>query len=309
MIAPSILASSRRPVAVNGTSRREAAGRDRLDRPVVAEHDEGAGATAQDALEPVAQRGAGGDGGQGRAQAQRLVRAVDGSSRPPLGTMSCGGRRPPQASLGACPPAGAPSTARGRAGVRSRSDVEQRAPSRRRARRGPACPRWSRTRASAAPLRPRLVGTTASWNPSRAASASRCGRSRTWRSSPASPISPIATTPSGGAAPRVAEAIATATARSLAGSVSRAPPTVEAKTSWRAAGSRSAAGARRGPSRPGSESRPEVVRRGRSAACGSTSACTSASSGRRPSIVTATQVPATGRGGARRTGRSGRSPR
>ena len=33
-------------------------------------------------------------------------------------------------------------------------------------------------------------------------------------------------------APMVAEASATATARSLAGSVSRAPPTVEAKTSW-----------------------------------------------------------------------------
>ena len=39
------------------------------------------------------------------------------------------------------------------------------------------------------------------------------------------------------------------------------------------------------------ESTPDVVRRGRSAATGVTSACTSASIGRRPSIVTATQVP------------------
>ena len=41
---------------------REAAGRDRLDHLVVAEHDEGAGASAQDALEAVAQLGARGDG-------------------------------------------------------------------------------------------------------------------------------------------------------------------------------------------------------------------------------------------------------
>ena len=40
-------------------------------------------------------------------------------------------------------------------------------------------------------------------------------------------------------------------------------------------------------------STPDVVRRGRSCDAGATSDCTSASSGRRPSIVTATQVPAT----------------
>jgi hypothetical protein len=41
------------------------------------------------------------------------------------------------------------------------------------------------------------------------------------------------------------------------------------------------------------ESSPEVVRRGRSSGEAVTSAWTSASSGRRPSMVTATQVPAT----------------
>ena len=42
------------------------------------------------------------------------------------------------------------------------------------------------------------------------------------------------------------------------------------------------------------ESMPDVVRRGRSSGEGVTSACTSASRGRRPSMVTATQVPGTG---------------
>ena len=47
---------------------REAAGADRLDGPVVAEDDERAGASAQDALEAVAQLGARGDGGERGAQ-------------------------------------------------------------------------------------------------------------------------------------------------------------------------------------------------------------------------------------------------
>ncbi len=54
----------------------EAAGGERLDGLVVAHHDQGAGAAAQDALETVAHRRARGDRGQRRAQAQRLVRAV-----------------------------------------------------------------------------------------------------------------------------------------------------------------------------------------------------------------------------------------
>ena len=51
---------------------REAAGRHGLDDLVVAENDEGAGASAQDALEPVAQLGARGDGREAwRAGARR----------------------------------------------------------------------------------------------------------------------------------------------------------------------------------------------------------------------------------------------
>jgi hypothetical protein len=46
----------------------EAAGGELLDDLVVAEHDEGAGVAAQDPLEPVAQRGAGGDGGEGATE-------------------------------------------------------------------------------------------------------------------------------------------------------------------------------------------------------------------------------------------------
>ena len=90
-----------------------------------------------------------------------------------------------------------------------------------------------------------------------------------------------------------------------------------------AAGCRRAAGARRGSSPPGSRPAPDVVRRGRSAGERVTSACTSASSGRRPSMVTVTQVPGTGawwleeqpgrvgdrRRCRRRTGRSSRPRR
>ena len=64
---------------------------------------------------------------------------------------------------------------------------------------------------------PGSAGTTATRKPSRAASASRWGRSRTRRSSPASPISPIAMVPVGAASPRWEETRATASARSLAG--------------------------------------------------------------------------------------------
>ena len=76
MIAPSILASSRRPVAVNGTSRVKPPVRDRLDHLVVPQDDQGAGAATQDALEPVAQGRAGCDRRQGRAQPQLLVDAL-----------------------------------------------------------------------------------------------------------------------------------------------------------------------------------------------------------------------------------------
>ena len=57
-IAPSILASSRSRVAENSTSSGKPPVQMRLDDLVVAEHDERAGAAAQDALEAVAQLGA-----------------------------------------------------------------------------------------------------------------------------------------------------------------------------------------------------------------------------------------------------------
>ncbi len=55
----------------------EATGAQRLDRLVVAQHDQGPGAAAQDALQPVAERGPRRDRGQRRAQAQALVGALD----------------------------------------------------------------------------------------------------------------------------------------------------------------------------------------------------------------------------------------
>ena len=57
---------------------REAAGGHRVDDAVVAEHDQRAGAAAQDPLEAVAQLGAGRDRCQGRAQ-QVVVTAVHGN--------------------------------------------------------------------------------------------------------------------------------------------------------------------------------------------------------------------------------------
>ena len=57
--APSIFDSSRSRVGANRDVQREAAVAYRLDALVVAEHDQRAGAATQDALEAVAQRGAG----------------------------------------------------------------------------------------------------------------------------------------------------------------------------------------------------------------------------------------------------------
>ncbi len=60
----------------------EATGGDRVDRAVAAEHDQRAGAAAQDPLEPVAQRGAGRDRREGRAQAQHLIGPLGHRSTP-----------------------------------------------------------------------------------------------------------------------------------------------------------------------------------------------------------------------------------
>ncbi len=74
---------------------------------------------------------------------------------------------------------------------------------------------------------------------------------------------------------------------------SRAPPTVEAKTSWACSRIPQCCWSTASTIATREESSPDVVRRGRSAGAGVTSACTSASIGRRPSMVTATQVPGT----------------
>ena len=61
----------------------------RVDDPVVAEHDQRAGAAAQDPLEAVAQLGAGRDRGQGRAQ-QIVVAAVHGNRCSFRAKLACG---------------------------------------------------------------------------------------------------------------------------------------------------------------------------------------------------------------------------
>ena len=94
--------------------------------------------------------------------------------------------------------------------------------------------------------------------------------------------------------PRAALATASAMARSPAGSVSFTPPTVAVKTS----SPESRRLARRSVTASTIEtraaSRPDVVRRGVVRLELATSACTSATSGRRPSSATVTQVPGTG---------------
>ena len=109
---------------------REAAGAQRLDGLVVAEHDQRAGAAAQDPLEAVAQRGAGRDGGQRGAQRVvgalgRLPRALPASRCSPR---TCIGAR--ARPSGSCAVA---STRRTSAGDRARVAGARRADRRRRA--------------------------------------------------------------------------------------------------------------------------------------------------------------------------------
>ena len=122
----------------------------------------------------------------------------------------------------------------------------------------------------------------------------RSGVSRTRRSSPARPISPMATTSVGTSRVFHAEAIAIAVARSAAGSWMRTPPTVEANTSCVCRLIRQRCWSTATIIAARAESSPDVVRLGRSAADGVTRAWTSARIGRRPSSTTLTQVPATG---------------
>ena len=204
MIAPSILASSRRPGGGERHVEGEAAAGDGLDGAVVAEHDQRAGAAAQDALETVAQRGAGRDRRQGRPQAEDVVGALDaghgGKSRVAEPSSSRCQRRSDgfRAGVPVVEVLGGPSghaeqaQRRGDVGHLDHAHpVDVARHGRRRRARGARSGRPPRrTRAG----RPRRC---------------RCGRSRTRRSSPARPISPIATTPIGAATPRVADASAT----------------------------------------------------------------------------------------------------
>ena len=228
MIPPSILASSRSPVAVKGTSRAKPPVE--IDSTVLSLPSTIRAPVRPRRIRssPSRRRVPGAVDGQGRAQPQLLVRCA---------------RRPHVLRPGAASDAGRhgsmPSREPSRSSTASRACLVRRVEMQQAQRRdtsGASTTRSPRpSRSGAAPGPPGWTGspgTTAIWKPSRAASARRCGRSRTRRSSPARPISPIATTPAGGGLTKVAEASATATARSLAGSVSWAPPTVEAKTSW-----------------------------------------------------------------------------
>ena len=96
--APSILASSRSRVGGEADVEGETAGADRLDRLVVAQDDQGSGAAAQDALEPVAQRGA------GRQPSERLAQR---SAAPPVPSRRCGTDQ--ELAPAHCPTASGPS--------------------------------------------------------------------------------------------------------------------------------------------------------------------------------------------------------
>ncbi len=131
--------------------------------------------------------------------------------------------------------------------------------------------------------------------PSRPASATRCDRNGTLRMSPESATSPMAMTSPAIGRLVDAEASAMQTARSQAGSESFAPPTVATNTSrspMRACPERSVTATSIATREA---SRPLTPRRGLGEDETVTSDCTSASRGRRPSIVTVTQVPGTGR--------------
>ena len=183
----------------------EASGADGLDRLVVAQDDQRAGAPAEYAFQSFAQRGTRGDG------SKRLAQLCLGAA-----LISCQHATP----------AGASHRHSGDS-VRARS-----------ARRRTAAGRWAASRAErtspTSTVRiptgtgPGSGGTNARSKPIRSASASRRWVPVTRRISPAKPTSPIATRPGGTGRSRTPLATASSRARSPAGSVSRAPPTVAA---------------------------------------------------------------------------------
>ena len=222
-IAPSILASSRRPVEVNGTSR--------VKPPVqmpstVLSWPSTISAPVRPRRmrsRPSRSGGARRDLGQGGAQPQLLLGADRG---PP--------RQPPRRWR-------RPESVRASSGQSRRWSPDGPQPARSptsesSAQRGAT----SDTSIDAHPLDPPLAaGRPLAPRPGRPRPGSRAGPPR--RSAAAGrapcaarrpgPSSPIATTPRGAGRPVEADASATAIARSVAGSTSRAPPTVEVKTS------------------------------------------------------------------------------
>jgi hypothetical protein len=115
----------------------------------------------------------------------------------------------------------------------------------------------------------------------------------TGRMSPDSATSPITATSGGIGMVEAAEATARHTARSVAGSLSRAPPTVATKTS-RSSLSPASRSVTASSIATRDVSRPVTPRRGLPDGVAATSACTSAGTARRPSTDTATAVPGTG---------------
>ncbi len=141
------------------------------------------------------------------------------------------------------------------------------------------------------------AGTSALVKPARRASARRRSAPGTVRTSPARPSSPKTTRSGGTGRRRTTEAMASATARSAAGSVTVMPPTAATKNSagtGTATPVRQDRTARRRSARAAST--PSVWGRARPAAPpvpGPSSACTSTSRGRRPCRTGTTTLPGT----------------
>ena len=147
---------------------------------------------------------------------------------------------------------------------------------------------------SLAPLRGALaLGTTATENPSLAASRRRSWPRGAGRTSPARPTSPKAMKPLGSGLPRRLDVIASITARSAAGSLMRTPPTALTNTSWSMQATPACRCSTASSMARRSRSRPTDRRRGLRPPL-STSAWISTSIGRVPSSVTSTQLPGTG---------------
>jgi hypothetical protein len=189
----------------------EAAGAQRLDRAVVAEHDQGAGATAQDPLQPVAQLGARRHSGQGVAQ-QLVGRSRPVSSRHVAASSPPSWRAGPPACAHVTPwsslPASVAKNSQRRRKVADLCDVhtgrEQ-------------VPGSVGTRP--AEPEPRRLG-EAALHPGDAPDLA------------ASPTSPTATRSAGSGRSAAALATARAVARSAAGSLRRTPPTWRRRPPW-----------------------------------------------------------------------------